>query len=166
LFSQTFLQAQRRGKLPDVVDRKTRSRMMSGIRSRNTGPERLIRSELHRHGFRFRLHSKKAPGHPDIVLPKYRVAIHVHGCFWHGHDCALFRQPATRAVFWRRKLDRNRRRDLAVLEETLAAGWRHLTIWECAFRGRGQLGLMETGARLSAWIKGRRKTGMIRSNRA
>jgi len=140
--------------------------MMSGIRSRNTGPERLIRSELHRRGFRFRLNSESAPGRPDIVLPKYRVAVHVHGCFWHGHDCALFKQPSTRAAFWRKKLDRNRRRDHAVVEMTLAAGWRHLTIWECAFRGPGQLGLAETGTRLLTWIKGRRKTGVIRSNRA
>lgn len=137
---------------------------MSGIRSRNTGPERIIRSGLHRRGFRFRLHSKEVPGRPDIVLPKYHVAIHVHGCFWHGHNCALFKQPSTRTAFWKKKLDQNRMRDLSVLDMTLNAGWRHLTIWECAFRGPGQLGVPETIARASTWIKGRRKTGVIRSH--
>lgn len=154
-----------RGKLPDVVDRKTRSRMMSGIRSRNTRPELTIRSELHKLGYRFRLHSAKVPGHADLVLPGFRVAIHIHGCFWHGHDCSIFKRPGTRRKFWSSKFRRNRKRDKVVVRKTLDAGWRHLTLWECAFRGPDQIGLNEAMARVVKWIQGRRRIGVIRSRR-
>ena len=87
---------------------------MSGIRGRDTKPEKLIRSALHRLGFRFRLQSKKIPGRPDLVLPKFRAAVFVHGCFWHGHDCPLFRLPGTRRAFWDAKIKRNRERDTEV----------------------------------------------------
>jgi len=149
--------------LPDVVDRVTRSRMMAGIRSRNTGPERLVRGLLHKRGFRFRLHSSSVPGHPDLILAKYRAAIHVHGCFWHGHDCALFRTPGSRTEFWKSKIRVNRTRDRRVIKETLAIGWRHLTIWECAFKGPQQIGLARTVDRAVKWIEGRRREGIIRS---
>lgn len=149
--------------MPDVVDRAMRSRMMSGIRSRNTTPERLIRSLLHRRGFRFRLHSSNVPGHPDLVLTKYRVAIHIHGCFWHGHDCPLFRLPGTRTEFWKAKIRANRARDKRVIRESLAMGWRHLTIWECAFKGPQQIGLARTVDRVVKWIGSRRRDGVIRS---
>lgn len=135
---------------------------MSGIRSRDTKPERLIRSELHKAGFRFRLRCNTPPGRPDIVLPKFRVAIHVHGCFWHGHGCQLFKYPATRRDFWKAKFRQNRRRDSVIVARTLAAGWRHLTIWECAFRGPAQLGLPLTLRKAVVWIKGSRSIGRIR----
>ena len=93
--------------MADVVDRKTRSRMMSGIRGKNTRPELLIRKGLHARGFRFRLHDKRLPGKPDLVLPKYSAVIFVHGCFWHGHDCHLFKWPQSRREFWRKKITRN-----------------------------------------------------------
>ena len=93
----------------DIVDAATRSRMMSGIRSRHTKPERIVRSGLHRLGHRFVLHSRKLKGTPDLVLPKYRAVIFVHGCFWHGHECRLFRMPGTRTEFWRAKIARNRK---------------------------------------------------------
>jgi DNA mismatch endonuclease (patch repair protein) len=163
LYSQTYLLPPGRGKLPDVVDRKTRSRMMSGIRSRDTRPERLIRTALHRMGFRFRLHSPKVAGRPDLVLAKYRAAIHVHGCFWHGHDCELFQQPGTRVAFWKKKLRKNRIRDRVVLKRTIETGWRHLTIWECALRGPRQLGVKTTSRRAAAWIRGSRRVGVMRS---
>lgn len=123
-------------RVPDIVDRQTRSRMMAGIRSANTRPERMIRSALHARGFRYRLHPRALPGRPDIVLPRYRAAIFVHGCFWHGHDCGLFRLPGTRPEFWAEKIRRNRQRDAAVMSELVATGWRVLTIWECAIRRR------------------------------
>jgi DNA mismatch endonuclease (patch repair protein) len=148
--------------LADIVDAGTRSRMMSGIRSRDTRPEKVIRSALHQLGFRFRLHGAKVPGRPDLVLPKYRAAVFVHGCFWHGHDCRLYRPPATRAGFWREKISRNRARDLEVRGLVLDSGWRHLTIWECAIRGRGKAmphGVIERTAR---WLRGPRKAGEIR----
>lgn len=147
----------------DVVDSITRSRMMAGIRSKNTHPERIVRSLLHRAGYRFRLHVKNIPGRPDIVLPKYRLAIHVHGCFWHGHDCGLYRIPSTRPEFWKKKIRTNRNRDKKIVAETLSAGWRHLTIWECAFRGPNQIGLDRLTERLLRWIEGNRKCAFIRS---
>lgn len=162
-FNPTCSWVASRGKLPDVVDRKTRSRMMSGIRSRDTKPERLIRSGLHRMGFRFRLQSRDVPGRPDLILPKHRAAIHVHGCFWHGHDCELFQQPDTRAAFWRKKLNDNRCRDRVVLKRTLEAGWRHLTIWECALRGPERLGFETTIRRAANWLRGARRVGVLRS---
>ncbi|WP_076896202.1 very short patch repair endonuclease [Burkholderia pseudomallei] len=119
----------------DVVDRATRSRMMSGIRGRNTKPEILIRSLLHRQGFRFRLHVRDLPGKPDIVLPRYHAVIFVHGCFWHGHDCSLFKLPGTRTDFWREKIDRNRANDHKALAALRTQGWRVGIVWECALRG-------------------------------
>ncbi|SIO22934.1 very short patch repair endonuclease [Paraburkholderia phenazinium] len=119
----------------DIVDAATRSRMMSGIRGRNTKPELLIRSLLHRRGFRFRLDARDLPGRPDIVLPRFGAVIFVHGCFWHGHDCPLFKWPQTRPDFWREKIGRNRANDERSRAALLAAGWRVGVVWECALRG-------------------------------
>ncbi|WP_114813696.1 very short patch repair endonuclease [Paraburkholderia kururiensis] len=136
----------------DVVDAATRSRMMSGIRGRNTKPEMLIRRLLHRRGFRFRLDVRELPGRPDIVLPRYRAAIFVHGCFWHGHDCPLFKWPQTRPTFWREKIARNRANDAKALAALAAQGWRIAIVWECAIRGadRDVDALIE---RLDAWLR-------------
>jgi len=124
--------------MADVVDSTTRSRMMSGIRGRNTRPEILIRSLLHRRGFRFRLHARDLPGKPDIVLPRYHAVIFVHGCFWHGHDCALFKWPGTHPDFWREKIGRNQINDSKVREALLADKWRIGVVWECSLRGAGK----------------------------
>jgi DNA mismatch endonuclease (patch repair protein) len=140
--------------LPDIVDAATRSRMMSGIRGTNTKPELAIRRGLHAAGFRYRLHAKDVPGRPDIVLPRYRAAIFVNGCFWHGHDCHLFRLPGTREEFWQDKINRNRQRDAEVEAVLAAAGWRRLTIWECALRGRTKIGLEDAVACTIEWIRG------------
>lgn len=124
--------------MTDIVDSVTRSRMMSGIRGRNTKPELLLRGLLHHQGFRFRLHVSNMPGKPDIVLPRYRAAIFVNGCFWHGHNCPLFKLPATRTDFWREKIERNRINDSRTKEALLAHGWRVAVIWECSLRGAGR----------------------------
>ena len=118
----------------DVVDRATRSRMMSGIRGRNTKPELVIRSLLHASGHRFRLHVKDLPGKPDIVLPKHNAIVLVHGCFWHGHGCRLFKWPSSRAEFWRLKIEQNRANDQNALTSLAGAGWRVAVVWECAIR--------------------------------
>jgi len=125
--------------MADIVSKAVRSRMMAGIRGKNTRPELIIRSALHRMGFRFRLHSKKLPGRPDLSLPRYHSVIFVHGCFWHGHNCHLFRWPATRTGFWRKKIGRNRFVDRRAIRKLQADGWRVLAIWECALRGRKKL---------------------------
>ena len=138
--------------MTDIVDIGTRSRMMSGIRSRNTKPEILIRKLLHAQGFRFRLHVRDLPGKPDIVLPRYRAVIFVHGCFWHGHDCPLFKWPSTRPEFWQEKIQRNRANDIRSQQLLLNDGWRVGTVWECAIRGSGKK--VETVAfNLSAWLR-------------
>lgn len=136
----------------DVVDAETRSRMMSGIRGRNTRPEIIVRSLLHRQGFRFRLHVRELPGKPDIVLPKYCAVIFVHGCFWHGHDCPLYRLPDTRSDFWQNKIDGNRARDHKARAALLATGWRIAVVWECALRGAGA-DPEEVAQRLTAWLR-------------
>ena len=100
--------------MSDVFTREQRSRVMARVKSTNTTPELKVRKALTRLGVRYRLHRKDLPGHPDIVLPGRKLAIFVHGCFWHGHDCALFRLPGTRRAFWEAKINRNRERDVEV----------------------------------------------------
>jgi len=123
----------------DVLTAAQRSFNMSRIRGRDTAPELLIRRALHAEGFRYRLHDRKLPGRPDLVFPKYRAVIFVHGCFWHGHDCHLFKWPATRREFWEGKITRNRERDCSAGRALRHNGWRTLTIWECALKGGTRL---------------------------
>ena len=143
--------------MADIVDRVTRSRMMAGIRGRDTKPELEIRRALHRQGFRFRLHARNLPGRPDIVLPKYKAVVLVHGCFWHGHDCRYFRLPATRRAFWARKIADNRARDERNLRDLRACGWRVMVIWECALRDRKPRQRLVTYVSVAHWIRGPRK---------
>lgn len=118
--------------MADVVDRRTRSRMMSGIKGRDTKPERVVRSYLHRAGLRFRLHRTGLPGRPDLVFPKFRVAVFVHGCFWHRHEsCRFATTPASNVAFWQAKFAQNVDRDSRVQRELRRAGWRVVTVWEC-----------------------------------
>lgn len=138
--------------MADVVDSATRSRMMSGIRGRNTKPEILIRSLMHRQGFRFRLHVLNLPGKPDIVFPRYRAVLFVHGCFWHGHDCPLFKWPGTRPEFWREKIGRNQANNYRASAALIASGWRVGVIWECAIRGAGK-DLEGITRRLADWLR-------------
>lgn len=134
---------------------------MSGIRGRNTKPEILVRRLLHREGFRFRLHARDLPGRPDIVLPRYRAVIFVHGCFWHGHDCPLYRLPGTRPDFWQDKIDRNRASDRRARDALLAAGWRVAVVWECALRGTGA-DIGQVAQQLAAWLRSDEKETGIR----
>lgn len=148
--------------MPDIVDQITRSRMMSRIRSTNTKPELMIRKALHRRGFRYRLHSSKVPGRPDVVLRAHRAAVFVHGCFWHGHDCPLYRQPSTRPEFWNAKIGANRARDEKVGTLLKDAGWRRLIIWECAIRGKPREVVEKIADRAAKWITSRRGDSEIR----
>ena len=108
---------------------------MSRVRGKDTKPELLIRKGMHAAGLRYRLHDRRLPGTPDLVFPGSRSVIFVHGCFWHGHDCPLFRLPATRTEFWATKIAANQARDIRAVADLRAMGWRVLTIWECAVRG-------------------------------
>lgn len=138
--------------MADIVSAAVRSRMMSGIRSINTKPEMVVRQGLHRRGFRFRLHDRRLPGSPDMVFPRYRATLFVHGCFWHGHDCHLFKWPSTRTEFWRAKITRNRAVDALANAALLEAGWRVGSVWECAIKGRTRLPVDDVLASCADWL--------------
>ena len=115
----------------DKISSEKRSKIMAAIHSKDTKPELIVRRYLHACGFRYRLHHKRLPGHPDIVLRKYRTCIFINGCFWHGHDCHNFRPPLTHTEFWTEKIARNKARDKAQQQELAKMGWHCVTIWEC-----------------------------------
>jgi len=118
--------------MTDTLTKAERSALMARIRGKDTDPERAVRRYLHKNGFRFRLHQRDLPGRPDIVLPKLRTAIFVHGCFWHRHSgCSKATTPSTRRAFWEAKFKANIERDLRKLAELSAQGWKVVTIWEC-----------------------------------
>ncbi|MBB5734281.1 DNA mismatch endonuclease (patch repair protein) [Altererythrobacter atlanticus] len=148
--------------MADIVPAEVRSRMMAGIRSTNTRPELLLRKGLHAQGFRFRLHDRSLPGKPDIVLPRYHAVIFAHGCFWHGHDCHLFKWPATRPEFWRTKIGRNREVDQRTDAALADAGWRQAIVWECALKGRTRLPLEEVISACADWLRSDRQRIEIR----
>lgn len=137
--------------MADVVDKQTRSRMMSGIRGKNTKPELRLRKALHAEGFRYVLHDRRLPGRPDIVLPRWNAVIEVHGCFWHRHEgCRYTTTPATRSEFWAKKFAANIARDRRNLEKLQKAGWRTAVIWECWLREKE---INELTNRISSWIR-------------
>jgi DNA mismatch endonuclease (patch repair protein) len=118
--------------MADVHDKATRSYNMSRIRSGNTKPELLVRKFLHEQGFRYKLHDKKLPGKPDIVLPKYKTVIFIHGCFWHGHkDCKYFVIPKTRTEWWLNKINSNKANDIKTIRALKKDGWKIINVWEC-----------------------------------
>lgn len=117
----------------DIFDRQKRSEVMSRVRGKDTKPEMRARSYLHAAGLRYVLHDKRLPGRPDLSFPSRRVAVFVHGCFWHGHEgCKRATLPATRREFWQAKINKNRERDLGNLKALEAIGWRVLVLWQCA----------------------------------
>jgi DNA mismatch endonuclease, patch repair protein len=125
--------------MTDIVDSKTRSRMMAGIQGKNTKPELIVRKYLHSKGFRYRLHDKKLPGSPDIVLRKYQLAIFVHGCFWHRHKgCKYATTPVQNRKKWLLKFRQNKERDQRQINQLIQTGWKVLVIWECGLRSPSQ----------------------------
>ena len=146
--------------MADKLSSTQRKYCMSRIRGKNTKPEILVRKGLHARGFRFRLHNKKLPGSPDIVLPKYGVAIMVNGCFWHGHkDCQYATKPKTNVEFWETKIARNRHRDEVTTAHLGALGWHVVTIWECELRGASSVAL-----RLDELAEEITEAGVMRQN--
>jgi len=134
----------------DIVDAETRSRMMRNIRGKDTKPELLLRRGLHARGFRYRLHHKGLPGRPDLVFPKYRAAVFVHGCFWHRHPgCPKATTPATREDFWQSKFAENTARDRRNIDQLQSAGWRVLIVWECEL---ARDALSPTVQRVADWL--------------
>lgn len=137
----------------DPLTAEQRRRNMSAIRGRDTKPEMIVRRALHAAGLRYRLHGN-LPGKPDLVFPGRRAVIFVHGCFWHGHDCPMFKLPATRQDFWREKIEQNRARDARAHAALVSSDWRIFVIWECALRGRAKLEPLEWIEALKRWITG------------
>jgi DNA mismatch endonuclease (patch repair protein) len=149
----------------DVVEKAVRSRMMAGIRGADTEPELAIRKGLHARGFRFRLHDRSLPGNPDLVLQKYKAVIFVHGCFWHMHQCHLFKWPSTRPDFWRSKISGNRERDLRAVDALHQRGWRILIVWECAMKGRERFAPGVLIDKIAEWLLSCDPYGEIPSRR-
>lgn len=139
--------------MTDVVTKEKRSQMMSGIKGKDTKPELKIRKALHARGFRYSLHKKGLPGKPDIVLPKYNAIIFVHGCFWHLHECHLFKWPSTRPDFWKTKITLNKEKDAENIKLLKNAGWKVLIIWECALKGKFKLEHASVVQKTCDWIK-------------
>jgi DNA mismatch endonuclease, patch repair protein len=139
----------------DTLSVDARSKLMSRVRGTNTAPEMTVRRALHAVGYRFRLHRRDLAGKPDIVMSRYRTAVFVHGCFWHGHSCKRRQMPQTNEEFWRQKISRNRERDDAATESLRQSGWRVMTIWQCELHTgltelRSDLGCSREAARLAA----------------
>jgi DNA mismatch endonuclease, patch repair protein len=144
--------------MADVVSPEVRSRMMAGIRGTDTKPELLLRRGLHRAGFRFRLHDRALPGKPDMVFPRRRAVLFAHGCFWHGHNCHLFKWPKTREEFWKTKIARNREVDARTDAALKGLGWRRGVVWECALRGKSRMPVEDLFERLAGWLVSDRQT--------
>lgn len=126
--------------MPDVLTPEQRQHNMRRIRGKNTGPELLVRRLLHKEGFRYRLHSSELPGRPDIVFPKMRKAVFVHGCFWHRHEgCPKAATPMTRAMFWQHKFKENVERDARAYRRLWHMGWKIFIVWECEVGDRHKL---------------------------
>lgn len=137
---------------------------MAAIRGKNTKPEVLVRSLLHRQGFRFRVNVGNMPGKPDIVFPRFRAVIFVNGCFWHGHNCIFFRLPKTRTEFWRSKIEGNRTNDYLATLALFAEGWRVCVVWECVLRGKNR-NVDDAINQISAWLHGNQTFMEIRGEK-
>lgn len=138
--------------MADVHSKEVRSYNMSRIKGKNTKPELLVRKYLFRHGFRYRLHDKRFPGNPDIIFPKYKTIIFVHGCFWHGHrNCKYFVLPKTNSDWWALKIERNASNDLIAVRKLKEAGWNIIVVWECELKSTFK---EETLKKISQKIRG------------
>lgn len=140
--------------MADVHDIATRKRNMRAIKGRDTKPELSVRKLLWQRGVRYRLQGKKLPGRPDLVLKKYNAVIFVQGCFWHLHECAMFKWPGTQQEFWREKLTGNRMREQRNIAALRDQGWRVAQVWECALKGRGRLAPEQVADQLTTWLHG------------
>lgn len=139
--------------MADRLTPEQRRLNMRRVLAKDTKPEMIVRRLLHAQGLRFRLHRRDLPGRPDIVLARHHSVIFVHGCFWHGHGCSLFRMPTTRTEFWSAKIAGNWRRDRAVVDRLDCAGWRSLWVWECTLRGKNRLIEPELSDAMAAFIR-------------
>ena len=147
--------------MADVLTPKQRRLNMSRVRGKDTRPEMILRRGLHARGLRFRLHCKDLPGTPDIVFPRHRAAIFVHGCFWHAHGCPMFKLPSTNTEFWDKKLAHNRANDATSIAELHRLGWRVFVVWECALRGPARHPLQLLLDYIIDWLGSQLSSGSI-----
>ncbi|MEM9128200.1 MAG: DNA mismatch endonuclease Vsr [Pseudomonadota bacterium] len=138
--------------MADVLSSEQRQRCMSSVGNKDTKPERMLRSLLHRSGLRYRLHRSDLPGSPDLVFPSCRAVIFVHGCYWHYHGCARSSVPKTRSDFWRKKLQDNRDRDRRTVDALVSSNWRVLLVWECALIGKNKVGGENLVTNVVRWL--------------
>ncbi len=148
--------------MADVFDPIKRRSIMASIRAKDTQPEMRVRKALHRKGYRYRVHVKDLPGCPDLVLRKYNAAIFINGCFWHGHDCHLFRMPSSNIDYWETKISNNRNRDQLNRKLLLELDWRVLTVWECSLKGKEKMQLDSLIISIEDWLKGSSQSAEIR----
>jgi len=150
----------------DTVDAQTRSQIMSRVQQRNTKPELVLRRALHARGLRYRLHDRKLPGSPDLVFPKFKAVVFVHGCFWHAHEnCKYATVPSSRREFWTTKLATNRARDERCRQALEQGGWRVLVVWECVIKGPGAAKPADVAVRIEQWLHSEESYGEIVSSR-
>jgi DNA mismatch endonuclease, patch repair protein len=148
--------------MPGAEDPRTRSQLMAGIRGRDTVPELQVRRALHARGFRYSTNPVRLPGRPDVVLTRWKVAVFVHGCFWHLHKCSLSRVPGSNVPFWEKKLSRNAERDVIAALTLISMDWRVATVWECALRGSKARATFDGSMdQLSHWIRHETDTPVI-----
>ena len=148
----------------DTVNTQTRSQIMSRVRQKDTGPETLLRSALHRAGLRYRIHDKTLPGRPDLTFPRFHCAVFVHGCFWHSHGCKKSTVPKSRREFWEQKFRDNQKRDERVMALLHELGWRAMVVWECALVGKDALALETVTEQISEWLSGTKMYNEISGN--
>ncbi|MBS0971417.1 DNA mismatch endonuclease Vsr [Nissabacter archeti] len=139
--------------MSDIHNTKVRSLNMAAVHSKNTAPELWLRHRLHAAGYRYRIHVKGLPGSPDLVFPKYKCVIFVHGCFWHMHLCSRFSWPINRGEWWKNKIQGNYRRDLQDQDKLRELGWRVLIVWQCAIKGKDRIPEIELLGRVSTWLE-------------
>ena len=147
--------------MADVHTPEQRSRNMAAIGGKDTKPELIIRRELHRLGFRYRIHYSALPGKPDLVFPKYKAVIQINGCFWHRHGCHMFKWPVNNEEFWREKIEKNCIRDAANKALLDEQGWRTLVVWECALKGKHKRSTKKVTEIAANWIRNSDKSGEI-----
>ena len=145
----------------DIVSKETRSQIMSRVGQKDTRPEILLRSVLHKAGLRYRLYDKALPGSPDLIFPRFRSVVFVHGCYWHSHGCYRSTVPKSRREFWKKKFRANRRRDQRVMVLLRERGWRVMIVWECTLVGKYALVPQSVAEQVHAWLTGREECGEV-----
>ncbi|MEK3883645.1 very short patch repair endonuclease [Paenibacillus sp. PL2-23] len=137
----------------DFVSPETRSRMMSGIKGKDTKPEIILRQGLHKLGFRYKLHDRNLPGMPDMVFPRYKAVIFANGCFWHGHSCHMFKWPSSNEQLWHNKINRNMEMDRENLSRLQEMNWRVGIVWECSLTGKYRINSEEVIELCAQWLE-------------